>query len=283
MLAATFKNPALEQELNENGFVVIPGFLPKEDIDRLLTFYKASHNERVIGCWNSLYDLPVGAGGELSVQIREVAEPHLDKLFNDWQFPSALFIVKNPGRNHESLVHRDDTIHDENEMQYRQCWVPLVDLTTENGALYMVPKSHQLFTDSRPMFAKWPYEHLRPRLEREFETLYAKAGDLIVYLDKTLHGSYKNTSNETRPVFQGGIMHKEARPLYTRYVAERNEVEIYEVDPQFFFNKEYMNPVVNKKYPLIKVEKYTSTEITEAKLDEFFGNLEHNEVEAITH
>ena len=279
MLAATFKNPAFEQELNDNGFVVILGFLPQEDIDRLLTLYKANHNERVIGCWNSLYDLPVGAGADLSAQIREVTEPHLDKLFNDWKFPSALFIVKNPGQEHESLVHRDDTVFDEEQVQYRQCWVPLIDLTTENGALYMVPKSHKLFTDSRPMFAKWPYEHLRPRLEQEFEVLYAKAGDLVVYLEKTLHGSFKNVSNETRPVFQGGVIHKDVRPLYTRYVAERNEVENYEVDMQFFFNKEYMNPVIDKKYPLVKVEKYTTTEITEAQLDEFFGNPKHSEAE----
>ncbi len=277
MLAPTFKDEKLEQEINDKGFVVIPSFLAKEEVDKLLLIYNTSHKEREIGCWNSLYDLPTGIGEEISTQIKNVAEPHLDKLFNDWQFPSALFIVKNPGQNHESLVHRDDTLHDEAEVQYRQCWVPLVDLTTENGALYMVPKSHQLFTDSRPMFSKWPYEHLRPRLAQEFETIYAKAGDLIVYLDKTLHGSYKNTSNETRPVFQGGVMHKHALPLYTRYVADRNEVEIYQVDPQFFFNKEYMNPVVNKKYPLLKVEKYITTEITEAQVDDFFSKHLHSE------
>lgn len=271
MLIPTFKNPVYEQELNDNGFIVIPGFLPQEDIDKLLAVYKRNHNERVIGCWNSLYDLPTGQGADISSQIRATAEPHLDKLFNDWSFPSALFIVKNPGQEHESLVHRDDSVFDENEVQYRQCWVPLVDLTPENGALYMVPRSHQLFTDSRPMFAKWPYEHLRPRLEREFHTLYAKAGDLVVYLEKTLHGSYKNVSNNTRPVFQGGVIHKDARPLFSRYIPERNEVEIYEVDSQFFFDKEYMNPLINPKYPLARVEKYHVTEITEEKIDSFWG------------
>jgi ectoine hydroxylase-related dioxygenase (phytanoyl-CoA dioxygenase family) len=271
MLAATFKDPQLEQEINENGYVVIPGFLPEEDVQKLLAVYRGSHNERVIGCWNSLYDLPTGSGAELSAEITAVAKPHLAKLFDNWQFPIALFIVKNPGQEHASLVHRDDTMHNEDEVQYRQCWVPLVDLTPENGALYMVPRSHKLFTDSRPMFAKWPYENLRPRLEKEFVTLYAKAGDLIVYLDKTLHGSYKNVGSETRPVFQGGIMHKDAVPLYTRYVAERNEVDIYQVDPEFFFNKEYMNPVIDPKYPLIRTEKYQPTEITEAELEDFFA------------
>jgi hypothetical protein len=272
MLIPTFKNPAHEQELTENGYLVIPNFLPQDVLDKVLALYQANHNERVIGCWNSLYDLPIGQGADLSAKIRELTEPLLDKLFNDWAFPSALFIVKNPGQEHESLVHRDDSVFDENEVQYRQCWVPLVDLTTENGPLYCVKGSHKLFTDSRPMFAKWPYEHLRPRLEQEFDILYAKAGDLVVYLERTLHGSFKNVSNDTRPVFQGGVIHKDARPLFSRYIPERNEVDYYEVDTEFFFNKEYMNTVINPKYKLIRTEKYKVTEITEADLDKFFGS-----------
>jgi hypothetical protein len=271
MRIPTFKNPVYEQELMENGFIVIPGFLPQEDTDRLLSLYRANHQERVIGCWNSLYDLPTGMGADLSAQIRAVAEPHLDQLFNDWEFPSALFIVKNPGQEHESLVHRDDSVFDEDKVQYRQCWVPLVDLTPENGPLYVIPRSHKLFTDSRPMFAKWPYEHLRPRLEREFQTLYAKAGDLVVYLERTLHGSYKNVSGDTRPVFQGGVIPTGAKPQFSRYIPERNEVEIYEVDTQFFFDKQYLKPVIDPKYPLSRVDKYRVTEITEAEIDSFWG------------
>ena len=124
------------------------------------------------------------------------------------------------------------------------------------------------------MFAQWPYNHLRPRLEKEFLPVYPKAGDLVVYLDKTLHGSFKNISSDTRPVFQGGIMHKDATPLYTKYVEERNEVESYEVDTNFFFNKEFNKPFIDKKYPLIRTEKYKRTEITEDDLDRYYGTFQ---------
>ncbi len=271
MLAATFIDSKLEEEINDKGFVVIPNFIPKNEIEYLLNLYKENHKEKIIGCWNSLYDLPIGNGFTISEKITDLVNPYLQNLFKDWKFPVALFIVKNPGQNHESLIHRDDSMHDEEKIQYRQCWVPLVDITADNGALYVIPKSHKLFTDPRPMFAKWPYEHLRTRLEKEFLPIYVKAGDLIVYLDKTLHGSYKNVSSETRPVFQGGIMHKDATPLFTRYIKERNEVESYEVDTKFFFNKEFNKPVIDKKYPLVKTEKYKTTEITEADIDSYYG------------
>jgi ectoine hydroxylase-related dioxygenase (phytanoyl-CoA dioxygenase family) len=271
MLAARFIDTKLEEEMNENGFVVIKNFLSSADVGSLTELYKTYHKERIIGCWNSLYDLPLGYGTEISEKLTATVRPYLAKYFKDWKFPAAHFIVKNPGRDHESLVHRDDSMHNENEVQYRQCWIPIVDTTETNGALYVVPRSHKLFTDERPMFAAWPYIHLRERLEREFLPVYMKAGDMIVYFEKTLHGSPKNLSSEPRPVFQGGLMHKDAVPLFTKYIAEKNEVESYEVDVEFFLNKEYLKPVIDSRYPLVSSVKYSPKTINEAELDKFFS------------
>ena len=273
MLAANFIDSNLESEITQNGYVVIPNFLNREEVNYLYEVYTNYHNEREIGCWNSLYDLPLGYGMEISEKITALAQQKLGNYFKNWKFPVANFIVKNPGQGHESLVHRDDSMHDESQIQYRQCWVPLVDLTPENGALYVVPGSHRLFTDERPMFARWPFEHLRPRLEKEFVPIYAKAGDMIVYLEKTLHGSPKNFTNEPRPVFQGGVMHQDATPLFTKYIKETNEVESYDVDLNFFLNKEYLKPVVDAKYPLVKRVKFEVQEISEADIDLFYENF----------
>lgn len=271
MLKPTFKDPQLENEVNEKGYIIIPGFLPKEKVDELYQLYKTHHHESEIGCWNSVYDLPVGKGKVISDALVKAAEPYLAKYFDNWKFPTAIFIVKNPGQNHESLIHRDDSMHDETQVEYRQCWVPLVDITKENGTLYVVPKSHKLFTDERPMFAPWAHAHLGKRLEKEFVYLYPKAGDLVVYFDKTLHGSLKNTTSETRPVFQGGLMHKDAEPLFTRYNAAKNQVESYSVDPDFFFQKEFTKEDISGKYPLIKTAPYQPLQLTEADVDDFFG------------
>jgi len=271
MLVPNFKNPLLENEINDKGYIVIPGFLPPAAVEQILDIYRMHHQECEVGCWNSLYDLPVGKGKMISDAITALVNPYLDQLFENYQFPVALFISKNPGRGHASHVHRDDSMHNENEYQYRQCWVPLVDITQDNGTLYVVPGSHKLFTDERPMFAQWPYNHLRPRLEKEYAYLYPKAGDLVVYFDKTLHGSLLNTTGETRPVFQGGVMYKDAQPQFTRYNAERNEVERYAVDFDFFMHKEYQQPVINPRYPLISNEPFQVTPVTESDIDSFFG------------
>lgn len=270
MLKPVFKNPDLEFEINEKGYVVIPGFLPPQVVQDLLDLYKKHHNECEAGCWNSIYDLPVGEGKVISEAITQKVTPYLENYFQDFKFPAALLIVKNPHQGHESLVHRDDSMHDETHIEYRQCWVPLVDITETNGTLYVVPRSHKLFTDERPMFAPWQHKVHVPRLEQEFVNLYPKAGDLVVYFDKTLHGSYKNETNETRPVFQGGVMHKDAEPYFTRYNPATNMVESYAVDPDFFFRKEYMKAEIDPRYPLVKSVPYQPLHVSADEVDAFF-------------
>jgi hypothetical protein len=271
MLIPTFKDEALEKEMNENGFVVIPRFLKKEGIDHLMSIYQANKPEGALSFWNSHNDLPHVSGLEISDQIRSMMEPGLDKLFNDWMFPFAQFIVLNPTGEHKFRIHRDDTIFDEEKVQYRQLWMPLVDLTTTNGALYIVPKSHKLFTDKMPSMIQWPYEYLIPSLEPEYRTIYAKAGDLIIWTDKTLHGSTENISDQGRPVCQGGIIHRDARPLFCRYRPEHDDVETYQVDTLFFRDKEYLNPGAFAKYPLLKTEKYSYKQISDNDVKEFFA------------
>lgn len=271
MLKPVFKNPDLEVEINENGYVIIPGFLPQDTVQQLLEVYKSHHRECEAGCWNSIYDLPVGEGKTISEEITKRVTPYLENYFENFKFPAAIFIVKNPHQGHESLVHRDDSMHDETQVEYRQCWVPLVDITETNGTLYVVPRSHKLFTDERPMFAPWQHKVHAPRLEKEFVNLYPKAGDLVVYFDKTLHGSYKNLTSETRPVFQGGVMHKDAEPFFTRYNQETNQVESYAVDTDFFFNKAYLQKEIDARYPLVKTTPYEPLQVSAREVEEFFS------------
>lgn len=273
MLCATFKNPVQEDEINENGYIVIKNFLDANQVNYLKGLYENQHCESEIGCWNSLYDLPIGQGRELSDKVVKALEPKFQELFNNAVFPVALYISKNPHKGHASLVHRDDSMHNEEEVQYRQCWMPLVDITKKNGALYVVPKSHLLFKDERPMFAPWGYDHLRDRLEHEFEVLYLNAGDLVVYFEKTLHGSYLNNSEEKRPVLQGAVLHKDSEPFFTRFNSAENVVEYFKVTNDFFLNKEYMDESKIQQYDLVEKKPFKREDITVKDIDNFYGEV----------
>ena len=273
MLKAVFKNPELEREMNENGYLVIRNFLNPDEVQFLYDLYKKNSNDSEVGCWNSLYHLPVGKGKEISQTAVHVLEKKMQEICMDAVFPVAFYITKNPNCGHVSHVHRDDTMFKEEEDQYRQCWIPLVDINKENGALFVVPKSHKLFTSERPMFGPWGYEFLRERLSYEFEFLYVNAGDLIVYFDKTLHGSFLNTTTEARPALQGAILHKDSKPCFTRYEEQTGEMEYYEVTNDFFYNKEYESKDLQSKYKLVDKRPYILKKITEKEVDDFYGKV----------
>lgn len=272
MLVPAFIDQKLEEEIMENGYIILPNFLPRNEIDYLLGLHDTYHKEREIGCWNSLYDQSIEDGRAMSDKVIDVLSPHLAKYFKDWKLPVINWIVKNPG-THESFVHRDDSMHDEEKFQYRQCWMPLVNTTQHNGALYVVPKSHKFLTEPRPMGSKWAYEHLRNRLMKEIVPLYVNAGDMILYLERTLHGSPQNSSSEPRPVVQGGLMHIDSTPIFSKYLKETGEVVSYDTDVDFFLNKCYLNSVVDDKYPFLKKEKFSPKQVTEADVDLFFASI----------
>jgi hypothetical protein len=272
MLAPTFKQKRLEQEINEDGFVHIPGFFSKEEIDYLLRLYESSHitssQDNIF--WNSTTHLPNEHGTTVSQKIIEVARPRFEQLFNDWEFPVANFMAKNPVAESECPIHRDHSIFIEDQFQYRNIWVPLIDVDESNGTLFVVPKSHLLFTECLPMFSVWPYSHLAKRLEKEFHALRAKAGDLVVYLERTLHGSYPNQAVKPRPAFHGGIIHKDASIRYIRQTEDEDEIEIYAVDTNFFAHKEFDNPDFKKKYQLVERRKYQRNQVSEEMVNQFY-------------
>jgi hypothetical protein len=65
---------------------------------------------------------------------------------------------------------------------------------------------------------------------------FAKAGDLVIYGDKVLHGSSNNLSSTPRPVVHFGLLHPEAKLLYYYLNNENREVTVYEVPYSFFFD-----------------------------------------------
>jgi hypothetical protein len=141
MIAPRLKDQNLEREITDMGYVVIPGFLSGGEVDTLLALHRVHYTEPGQRCWNSHIDLSIEAGLEISNQIRALFEPGLERIFSDWRFPYAQFISKIPGLEHRCLLHRDDSIFDETEVEYRQLWLPLVDLMQETVPCLWCPRA----------------------------------------------------------------------------------------------------------------------------------------------
>lgn len=246
---ARFLDSGIESELNQNGFVHIAGFLTPEEKDDFFSLYKSLHVDTRFekSMWNSLYDLPEESGLQASERIKQfLTEKFKDKL-SDFKIPVASIMVKNPTTDSHCDLHRDYTAFDESCFEYRNGWIPLIDINEQNGALYVVPKSDHVFDYPLPMFTEWPYKQMIPELMNHIRVVYARAGDLVVYKDRTLHGSFQNHTAQPRPVIHFGLLHKDASTFYYRKNTVNNQVDVFSVNPEFFFEKDPDGILAGKK------------------------------------
>ena len=154
MKASTFKDPALEQQIEENGYAIVPNFLNAEEVAFLKSYYESlhTHHDPNMNMWNSLWDVPSERRIEVSDTILKVVQPHMEATFDNWKSPVGTFMSKCRGDQSICTAHRDYSILEEHKYQYRNLWVPLVDITEQNGALYVFKGSHKVFTNILPMF-----------------------------------------------------------------------------------------------------------------------------------
>jgi hypothetical protein len=261
MKKAALKDPLLEVEMNANGFLHLKNFLSKDEVSYMLGLYMELHTGTTDNAmWNSLYDISREAGIETSEALLKILRPKFDNLFVTYNTPVATFMTKNNNDKSDCTLHRDFSVFDETQCQYRNIWIPLVDISTQNGALYVLRGSNHIFNYPLPMATEWPYRHLAAGLSPYAETIYAQAGDLVLYMDKTLHGSHINHSDSPRPVVHLGALPTDTPLLYYRLNKEADQVETYEVPYDFFFHKDFYNEAEN--YPVKSIFPYNPPILT---------------------
>ena len=81
--------------------------------------------------------------------IRSTAFSYLENILIDYKMFMGSFIVKHNDKNSELGVHQDMTLVDESIYTGINVWAPLCDTNEKNGTLYLIPKSHKIFSTYR--------------------------------------------------------------------------------------------------------------------------------------
>lgn len=256
MKLAQLKDPIAEKTLTQNGFILFRNFLSAEEVATLYSLYKSLHHRADAdkGMWNSLNDVSPEEGLQVSEKILQTLQAKLNGLFVSYYAPIATFMSKNCNPNSTCDLHRDFSILNEQEFQYRNIWIPLVSTTKNNGALYVLRGSNRVFDYELPLFCPWPYRNMQNELFPLVETIDAEAGDLVIYLDKTLHGSHINFSNDSRPVVHFGALHPDVELQFYCLDENKEDVKVYAVPFRFYFDKDFS--AVESKYPFVRQFKF---------------------------
>lgn len=269
---ATFKDPQLEKELLEHGYVTVP-FFNDEEIQELLEYYTsftpeyAGNIERA-----SSHSANIEYKRKINNKIKEAYRTKTEELFVDPLIMGGTFVVKQPGSG-VSHPHLDWSLVEEGPFRSCNIWIPLVDLTEKNGVIEVLPNSHKLFTTYRGPNIPDRTNALQQFFWDTMIKLYLKAGTALIYDHRLIHGSRDNLSDVLRPATACAVTNKQAN-LRLYYLDENtSQIEAFTGDNAEYLlsNTRFSKPTNMKSLGFIK-----TSDIRQLTVEDFaFLNLDY--------
>lgn len=228
------RDAALTDTLYDEGFAVVP-FLNADDLERLRAVYHQEHkiSSETGGIFYSLYSQNLDYRARVNAEVGAVMEPHLQAFFHSYKTVLNGFIIKPPGPKSGFLIHQDTTGLDESKYSTLSVWVPLWDIGPEDGALCLVRRTHKMFYPYRGISFAFPFEKIHSTVKRYLEPVYMKAGEALIFDQRTLHASLPNKSDKNRVVVVSGLFPQEAEFTMCYRENESAPIEIYRQEDDF--------------------------------------------------
>ncbi|MGZ5247686.1 MAG: phytanoyl-CoA dioxygenase family protein, partial [Flavitalea sp.] len=147
------------------------------------------------------------------------------------------FMIKFPGDG-QIEAHQDFNFVDESIHTAFNLWCPLVDTNEENGGLFVIPGSHNVFRTQRgPNFpnALTKYNQM---LKRYAQLVPLKRGQAIVFDHKLIHYSTPNHTSIVRLAIQSVLKPSETDAFHYLFDEQKNQVKALRIDKNFILNND---------------------------------------------
>ncbi len=254
------------QQLARNGYVILP-FLSEEEIAELKAFYFAEHSATPEHFYASAHVSDLDFRQRMHLRIQEVFAAPLAREFPGANALGGSFIAKPKGQRGILPPHADWNITDEREYRSYNLWVPLVDTTVENGAVYILPGSHQWFDSFRGPGIPNTFQPVIQEVWDYMQPLEMKAGEALLYDHRLVHASPVNQTDELRLACVYGIIPQGAEMRY--YTIDEGLLKSYRTDVAFFLKGEPEEGPGNLE--LLAVEPYAFPEVDLGALKAYLG------------
>lgn len=223
-----FKNNQLAQEVSENGFV-LSGNIGKDLLTKVRNVYHHHHTflQNPSGVFHTLYSTDLIYRAELNNALAHLLKPTYDSLFTDYKITANLIIAKFSDQNSAFGIHQDTTGLDEAIFTPLNVWIPLQDTDLDNGCLCLVPKSQKFAFPYRGTSFKGQFDEVTEEIKPYLLPIKMKAGDVLIFDNRTLHYSPPNTLKKARVVVMSGIFHENAEILTCFQKNTQSPIEVY--------------------------------------------------------
>lgn len=226
------KDTGLDRRLLEEGYVVMP-FLSQAEVHALADYYYASHPRQLDGMYATAHVPDISLRMRMNDFIKKVFARAIAETFVNCNPLGGSFIAKGKGQKGTLEPHQDWNIVDEEHYRSFNIWVPLVDLTNDNGPIMIIPRSHAWLKNYRSANIHSAFSKVNDAIWKMLQPLLLKAGEALIYDHRLVHASGVNNSDEIRLAAVYGIIPEGARMFYY-HQADDHTVEVFESNPEFF-------------------------------------------------
>lgn len=226
--------------IHEKGYVTIP-FLEEAQLNSIKQFYTKEHslNSNSGGMFYSMYSKDLAYRKRVHEFLQNLLAPILEKYFIDYKNVVNTFITKASGPESEFYVHQDTTALDEFKHSPLSIWIPLQDITSENGALGVMEKSHWFFSPFRGISFPFPFSKINDTVKDYLKPIYLKAGEALIFDPRIVHNSFGNNSGGDRIVALCGVFPKDAELItcFKEKIPE-SRIELLKQDDSYLLENE---------------------------------------------
>lgn len=228
------RDNAYQKQLNDRGYIQF-SLLNYQSLERLSEYYNQHQKEEPQHFYSSTHSVNFEFRKQTSDFIKKIVEPNLPSVLKDFKLLGGAFVVKPAHGKGVLQAHQDWNLVDERKFRSYNLWIPLVDVTKENGAVFILEGSHDKLTSFRGPQIPSVLKNIESEIWPFLKELPMKAGEALLYDHALVHGSPPNNSHLPRLGIVIGIVHQNAE-LHI-YGQENDKIVAYTCDENFFLEK----------------------------------------------
>lgn len=177
--------------------------------------------------------------------IEHFSKEFLPTVFNSDVFDentTGAFQIKPPSKVSELNPHQDAPVIDETKENGLFVWIPLCDITENNGAVSVLPGSHLWNNPQRSLNVQWIFEKHTKLLWKYMKPIYLNKGDILIWDSAMIHASAPNLSNKTRIALTTTLLPKNFKMVeyFKDKTTPKNMIEKYQVERSFWESEDIM-------------------------------------------
>lgn len=223
----------LNLSYHDDGFVILKDFCAEVEIQQLVQIYDDNYLT-IDGMYVTHTTNDLKKNKSVAEQIFGVLKHNIRKHFRDYKEILAHFAVKKSYGDNYFKLHQDYSIVDESKYGIAHIWIALNDVNVDNGALMLVPGSHNLFNNYRS--GTFGVNFISSdEIQNHITSFNLIKGDAVVYHPAIFHGSPNNNTSKDRIAVIAAITNISSEICY--FQKNANEIEVYELTEQDIFSR----------------------------------------------